>query len=117
MWVRTVAQHMAMQYPAIFRANYGREEAGKRILIDYAQNSVGKNTAAPYTLRAHPEAPVSTPLVWEELTEPGLTPDRWNIRTVPDRIQMRGDVWKTFFEHEQVLPSLSEMAEQLGIQK
>jgi len=34
MWVRTVAQHMAMQYPAIFRANYGREEAGKRILID-----------------------------------------------------------------------------------
>jgi bifunctional non-homologous end joining protein LigD len=45
-----------------------RRDLRGHVTVDYAQNSIGRNTAAPYTLRAHPAHPtVSTPLTWEEL--------------------------------------------------
>jgi bifunctional non-homologous end joining protein LigD len=36
---------------------------------------------------------VATPLAWEELTDPELSPRRWSLATVPGRLEARGDPW------------------------
>ncbi len=74
--------------------------------IDYAQNGYGRNTAAPYTLRAKPGAPVSTPLFWEEVERGGFTPADFNLRSVPPRIEEKGDAWRGFFGQTFALPRL-----------
>lgn len=64
----------------------------KRVYLDYLQNGKGKTVAAPYSLRAYPGAPVSTPLRWTEVKR-GLDPGRFTLRTLARRLEKLGDLW------------------------
>jgi bifunctional non-homologous end joining protein LigD len=73
-----------------------------RILIDALQNASGKPLACAYSVRAESQAPISTPLAPEELTQQ-ITPDRWTIRNFDERIASVGDLWKDFWKKRQTL--------------
>jgi bifunctional non-homologous end joining protein LigD len=45
-------------------------------------------------VRAKQKAPVATPLLWKELSDPKLTAQRYTIATIHQRIAKRGDPWK-----------------------
>lgn len=62
------------------------------VYVDYLQNIRGKTVASVYSLRARPDATVSTPLRWDEVDE-ALDPRELTIRTVPARILAVGDLW------------------------
>jgi bifunctional non-homologous end joining protein LigD len=64
-----------------------------RILVDVMRNAYGHTAVAPYSVRARPEAPVATPLRWEELSQATTRPDHWTLRTVPGRLEREGDPW------------------------
>ena len=49
--------------------------------------------ACPYSVRARPGAPVSTPLEWKEVKK-GLDPSQFTIKTVPKRLSSKGDLLK-----------------------
>jgi bifunctional non-homologous end joining protein LigD len=49
---------------------------------------------------------VSVPILWEELDDPDLAPDRWTIRTVLDRLDQVGDPLRDLVGLPQVLPDL-----------
>jgi bifunctional non-homologous end joining protein LigD len=49
--------------------------------------------AAPYSLRPHPGATVSTPLKWSEVVK-GLDRSKFTIKTLPRRIDKLGDLWQ-----------------------
>jgi bifunctional non-homologous end joining protein LigD len=57
-----------------------------RVYVDALQNGRGKLLAAPYSVRPHPGAPVSTPLSWSEVSSK-LDVRRHNLRTVPKRLE------------------------------
>ena len=83
-----------------------RRPAG-RVLIDVQQNALGRPLAAPYAVRAFPQAPVSTPLLPREL-RPGLRPASLNIKTVFARLKEKGDLWGDFWERRQRLENAVE---------
>jgi bifunctional non-homologous end joining protein LigD len=56
-----------------------------RVYVDALQNGRGKLLAAPYSVRPHPGAPVSTPLNWSEVSAK-LDVRRHNLKTVPKRL-------------------------------
>jgi bifunctional non-homologous end joining protein LigD len=64
------------------------------VYVDYLQNVLGKSVAAAYAVRARPNATVSAPLDWSELT-PKLDPGDFTIETVGERFARVGDVWAT----------------------
>jgi bifunctional non-homologous end joining protein LigD len=61
-----------------------------RVYVDALQNGRGKLLAAPYSVRPHPGAPVSTPLAWSEVSAK-LDVRKLNLRTVPKRLQKMGE--------------------------
>lgn len=67
------------------------------IFLDYLQNVHGKTMAAPYSLRATPDATVSAPLPWEELRH-GVRSGDFNIRTM---IPGHTDPWRDILEDRQ----------------
>ena len=64
----------------------------KKVYLDFLQNRHGQTLAAPYSVRPHPGATVSTPLRWEEV-KPGLDPSQFTIRTIGKRLEKTGDLW------------------------
>jgi bifunctional non-homologous end joining protein LigD len=64
-----------------------------RVYLDFLQNGKGKTVAAPYSVRPHPGATVSTPLRWAEVRR-GLDPSKFTIRTLEKRLAKVGDLWQ-----------------------
>jgi bifunctional non-homologous end joining protein LigD len=81
-----------------------------RVLIDVHQNATGKPLAAPYVARAFPKAPVSAPVSAKEL-KTNLAPEKFNIKTMPGRVEKVGNLWAEFWERrlriEDVMEKLS----------
>lgn len=67
-----------------------------KIYLDFLQNGKGKTMACAYSLRPREGATASTPLEWDELTDTFNIKD-FNIKTLPERVKVKGDLWKNFF--------------------
>ena len=75
-----------------------------KIFLDHNQNTRGKNMASVYSIRPAPGAPVSTPVLWEELSE--IYPTDFTIDTVPGRIEKMGDLWADILKSKHDLKRL-----------
>ncbi|HEU4878911.1 MAG TPA: hypothetical protein VFT21_05640, partial [Gemmatimonadaceae bacterium] len=69
------------------------------------QNIIGKTVAAAYAARANPDAMVSTPLEWDELSD-DLDPREFTIETAPDRFAEVGDIWNAQLKKKNSLKAL-----------
>ncbi len=88
-----LARWVAAERPDLFttpRMTSAREKG--KVYFDYLQNASRKTISAPYVLRAHPGAPVATPLKWEEVI-PGLKPAQFHIANVLRRFERVGDLF------------------------
>jgi bifunctional non-homologous end joining protein LigD len=79
-----------------------------RVLIDALQNARGKPLACVYSVRAFPKAGVSCPLGPEELTK-SVSPEKWNLKNVPERVHDIGDLWQDFWKKRQTLDRALEL--------
>ncbi len=102
-WARSLAEGLEARVGWIRRPRGGTHK-GDGVQLDYAQNGYGRNTAAPYTLRAKPGAPVSTPITWAEVERGGFLPGDFNLTTVPRRLAERGDPLADFWKAPEPLP-------------
>jgi len=87
------AQVLAARDPERLTTEWLLADRHGRLLLDTRRNGWAQMIAAPYAVRALPGAPVSVPLAWEELDEPGWSADRHTLRTVPDRLAGAADPW------------------------
>lgn len=76
-----------------------------RLYLDCMQNAYGKTIVAPYSPRAVDGAPVSAPLKWSEITRK-LDPLKFNLRTMPKRLDKVGDLFAEVFATLARLPKL-----------
>jgi bifunctional non-homologous end joining protein LigD len=104
-WVKTVGEQLATSYPKLIALAHGSTHRGGHVTIDPGQNSIGRNTAAPYTLRASTAHPtVSTPLSWEELDGGDIHPADLTPQVVLERVQRRGDLFAPVLHTHQHMP-------------
>jgi len=105
-WVGELSKAVGSTMPELVSWEWEKRSRGGRARLDYTQNAVNKTLVAPYAVRPQPHASVSAPISWDELDDPGLRPDGWDIRTVVGRVQERGDLFRGVLELAQELPSL-----------
>ena len=63
-----------------------------KLYLDFLQNRPQATLAAPYSLRPKPDATVSMPLHWDEVTK-GLKMKDFTIFNAMDRIKQHGDIF------------------------
>jgi bifunctional non-homologous end joining protein LigD len=98
-FARDVAALAAARDPHTFTIEQRKAKREGRILIDVLRNAYAHTAVAPYSVRPRPGAPVATPLHWDELSDSAMRPDRFTLRTVPDRLDRLGDPWKDIAKH------------------
>jgi bifunctional non-homologous end joining protein LigD len=88
--IATLVHHEIPSFTSIERKTANRE--GK-MYIDFLQNRSQATVAGPYSLRPKPFAPVSMPLLWEEVKK-GLQIKDHNLVNAIPRLKETGDLFK-----------------------
>jgi bifunctional non-homologous end joining protein LigD len=78
------------RHPEICTMERRRDKRGDKLYLDTGQVGRSRTIVAPYSVRAHPGATVSTPLTWEEL-HLALDPSLFDIHSVVRRVAQLGD--------------------------
>lgn len=86
-----IAHILLSRMPSLVSLERMPKKRQKKVYIDFLQNVKGKSMIAPYSLRARPHAPVSTPIKWSELSN-NLDPLQFTMRTIEKRLQKIGDI-------------------------
>jgi bifunctional non-homologous end joining protein LigD len=94
-FARGLGRRLAEHHPRTLTVEQRKNRRDGRIFIDVARNAYAQHAAPPYAVRPKANAPVATPLRWEELDDRRLAPQRWTIQNVADRLQAEGDPWRT----------------------
>ena len=92
---RGVAEFMAATFPDRFTATVSKAKRKGKIFVDYLRNAEGATAVAPYAVRARKNAPVATPIDWDELAT-DVRFDHFNVRTIRDRLSRGRDPWADF---------------------
>jgi bifunctional non-homologous end joining protein LigD len=100
-FTKAVAELMVQSFPDRYVATVTKSKRHGKIFVDYLRNADGATAVAPYSLRARANAPVATPIGWDELTQ-DIREDYFNVRNVPERLaKLRKDPWADFFDVKQ----------------
>ncbi|HEY1118951.1 MAG TPA: DNA polymerase ligase N-terminal domain-containing protein [Acidimicrobiales bacterium] len=105
-WVEKLSKAIGATVPELVSWKWQKDDRRGLARLDYTQNAVNKTLVAPFSVRPVPGAPVSMPIRWDELDDPGITSDRWTLRTALARLADQGDPLAPLVGRPQVLPSL-----------
>jgi bifunctional non-homologous end joining protein LigD len=104
-FTQRMAASMSADAPNLYLAKMTKAEREGRIFIDYLRNSREATAIAPYSTRARPGAPVSTPISWERLSRTTSGHD-FSVRDLKKRI--KEDAWAEIGKLRQKLPEASK---------
>jgi bifunctional non-homologous end joining protein LigD len=105
-WVEQVSRTIGAVVPEMVSWKWEVKARGGQARLDYTQNAINKTLVAPYSPRPAAGAPVSAPIEWHELDDPGLRPDGFTVRTVLTRLAEHGDLFRQVLATDQVLPGI-----------
>jgi bifunctional non-homologous end joining protein LigD len=94
-----IAKYMLQQMPDQMTLERVVERRGNKLYFDYLQLWRGRTMAAAYSVRAKPQASVSTPVTWEEV-ERGFRPADFTVAVIPGRLQTVGDLFRSVSTEE-----------------
>ena len=106
-WVEKLSRTVGKVLPELVSWKWEVKARKGLARLDYTQNAINKTLVGPYSPRPAAGAPVSVPLAWDELEDPDLRPDRWTIRSVPERLAERGDPFRVLLGAAQELPEIT----------
>jgi bifunctional non-homologous end joining protein LigD len=91
-FMKLVAKIINSNLPEITSLERSPEKRHQKVYLDCYQNRIGQTVAAPYCIRPRRGAPVSAPLLWEELEMP-FKPVDFNMGNIFPRLEKMGDIW------------------------
>jgi bifunctional non-homologous end joining protein LigD len=93
-FTKAIADLFVRTFPDRFTAQMAKAARRGKMFIDYLRNDEGSTAIAPYSLRARANAPVATPLEWDELDE-DVRFDHFNLKNIPARAKrLKRDPWR-----------------------
>src|SRR6201996_9005550 len=108
---QTVAGEVERRAPELATSRWWKEER-EGVFVDFNQNAKDRTVASAYSVRATPDARVSTPLRWDEVA--GCDPATFTVTTVPQRFAELGDPWAGMSDAGAGLDGLLALAEKIG---
>lgn len=110
-FVKAVAEVLVAANPDDLTLAWDKHRRAGKVFIDHNRNAFGQTISSVYSVRPLPGAPVSAPLLWEEVGQ--LRNGDIHIANLWDRLSRYGDLFLTALEGDQTLEAAEE-ALQLG---
>ena len=104
-----LAREVEHRAPKIVTSKWWKEER-HGVFVDYNQNAKDRTVCSAYSVRPTPDARVSAPISWDELTS--CDPQDFTLATMPARFAQVGDRHSAIDDHADSLESLLELSAQ-----
>jgi len=104
-----LARELERRHPDLLTAAWWKEERGRRVFVDFNQNSPHKTVFGAWSVRALPDGRASGPFTWDELDT--IDPGAMTIATLPGRVAEGGDPWRDTYGRPQTLEPLLALHE------
>ena len=101
-WVGLVCRLVNRADPGHTTMEWDISKRSGKVFLDHGMNTEGRNIAATYSVRPEREAPVATPLSWDEV-ETDVEPTDFTIATIWPRLERLGDLFLPVLEGGQDL--------------
>jgi bifunctional non-homologous end joining protein LigD len=98
-FARDAAEVLVARHPDVVTIEQRKDARGDRVYADVMRDSYAQTAVAPYSVRARRGAHVATPLHWAEAEDGSLTPARFTLRTLGERLSATPDPWDGMFRH------------------
>ena len=98
-----VAVLLVKRHPTQLTQEFSKVDRAGRILVDTGRNGYSATFAAAYAVRAKPSAPISAPCTWEEVERGDVHPRTFTLRTMSERVQKVGELWKELLKTKRSL--------------
>ncbi len=108
-----VAQYLAITYPKKLTTELRIDKRGNRVFIDYLRNAYSATAVVPYAVRAKENAPVATPISWDEAFDKQLKSTQYTIHTIFEKLDKEGDPWEQMMKHKQSIARLKQQFKKL----
>ena len=105
---QTLAREVERRVPELATARWWKEER-EGVFVDFNQNAFDRTVASAYSVRATPDARVSTPLFWDEVRD--CRPEEFTDRDRSRALRGNGDPWEGIDDAAGTLDALLELAE------
>jgi len=105
-FVEAVGRLIVAADPTLATMEWDIPKRTGKVFIDHNQNVGGKTIASVYSVRPRPGAPVSTPILWDELES--TNPGQFTIETIWDRIARFGDLFAPVLRGGQTLDAAED---------
>lgn len=99
-FAHTLVDWFNTQHPTTTTTNIHIKERKNLIFLDVARNAYGQTGIAPYSVRAHEDAPIATPLHWDELDDIKLTSRTYTLSNIEKRLVTVNNPWTTINHHK-----------------
>jgi len=102
-FAKAIADALVTARPDRYTANPLKRTRVDKVFVDYLRNQRGSSAICNYSTRAKPEAPVATPLRWDELKalKSGAP---YTVKTLPARLKrIKTDPWEGYFATRQAI--------------
>ncbi|QYA24540.1 ATP-dependent DNA ligase [Gramella sp. MT6] len=93
-FAQKAAKYLEKKYPEDMTTASRKNKREDKLFLDVARNAFGQTGVAPYAVRPIENAPVATPLDWEELDRSSLSARSYNINNIFKRLANKEDPWK-----------------------
>jgi bifunctional non-homologous end joining protein LigD len=103
-----LSREIERRVPKLASSKWWKEER-HGVFLDYNQNAKDRTTCSAYSVRPLPDARVSTPLEWDEVSD--CEPADFTVLTVPQRLKELGDPHAQMDASPGSLAKLLELAE------
>lgn len=102
-FAKDFASYLAQQYPDEITIELSKEKRDSKVFIDYVRNAYGLHAVAPYSVRTKENAPIATPLHWDELKKKDLSSQSYTIKNIFKRLAKVDDPWKNILNTQNSL--------------
>lgn len=92
-FAQEISQVLVNDDPKHLTLEVRKEKRQGRVFLDTLRNAYAQTAVAPYAVRPKEKAPIATPISWDEVEDPKLASQRYNINNIFKYLDKRGDLW------------------------
>ena len=105
---KKLGERLTEKHPEVFTTAQRKEKREGKLFFDIHAMAYGQTNVTPYSIRPKKNAPIATPLDWDEVSNKEIGPQSYHLKNIKRRLAQKENPWKNMRQHAIDIESLKD---------